>query len=224
MPYRGVAEKLKQTVDKITEGSFVLLLILASQILGLHPHQHFFFTQWEFTDKPAHHQHSILVRFILSRLFDLIDVADHVRQQITVGFVKLFFQCDLMYLTLRQRPKGQRLAAGDDRRQNPVLIFHNQNREGIRALRLFQKLQQAVERLGRRVLRVVENIDFLSAALQSGFIETFLQRANFLFFNRLGRAVQKNQIGIVALRNPLAVDAFFTGESVVNVLTDPALR
>ena len=44
-----------------------------------------------------------------------------------------------MDLALRQRPESQRLAAGHNRRQDPVLIFHDQNREGIGALRFFEK-------------------------------------------------------------------------------------
>ena len=42
-------------------------------------------------------------------------------------------------LALRQRPEGQRLAAGHNRRQDPILIFHDQNRKGIGALRFFEK-------------------------------------------------------------------------------------
>ena len=43
-----------------------------------------------------------------------------------------------MDLALRQRPEGQRLAAGYNR-QDPILIFHDQNRKGIGALRFFEK-------------------------------------------------------------------------------------
>ena len=79
MSYRGVTKKLKQAVDKIAEGSLILLFILASEIFRLHPDEHFFLPQREFTDKPAHHQHTILIGFILSGLLNLIDIADQMR-------------------------------------------------------------------------------------------------------------------------------------------------
>ena len=81
-----------------------------------------------------------------------------------------------------------------------------------------------VERFPGRVLRVVENIDLLSAAFQPGFIKPLLQRQDFIFFNRLGRAIQQDQIGVIRFRDPLAVAAFLTGESVVDMLTDQTLR